>query len=38
MTTPASIVQRMIALLPGDEAIGEYAAVTALATGMVYGD
>lgn len=35
MTTIASIVQRMIALLPGDDAIGEYAAVTALATGSV---
>ena len=35
MATPASIVQRMIALLPGDDAIGEYAAVTALATGSV---
>lgn len=35
MTTIASIVQRMISLLPGDDAVGEYAAVTALATGSV---
>lgn len=35
MTTPASIVQRMIALLPAEIAIGEYAAVTALAIGSV---
>lgn len=35
MATIASIVQKMIALLPGDDAIGEYAAVTALATGSV---
>ena len=35
MATIASVVQRMIALLPGDDAVGEYAAVTALATGSV---
>lgn len=35
MATIASVVQRTIALLPGDDAVGEYAAVTALATGSV---